>query len=233
MNRSQRGFAVWIIIAAIAALGGGLWVAKPALFFGESKWAVTSVKTTEQLISATDKQGAVIAASVTKIAEAAAETAPSPQRSFIAEESTLALTLLPRADATALIAAERRKVAVLEGHVAEARRLYESAFKDASETKRKYDDIVSAKRASDAALVEAAAAHHATTVQLLIAVAIALIALAAWGYAKTYGVGPATLGKMLHDLKSGADPTTVFDEATNHRPVLQRVIAKARKLAAP
>jgi len=228
-----RGFAVVEIIVVLAVLIGGAWFAAPKFFPGESKRAATAAKTTEQLIATTNKQGAIVAASVTKIAEANADAPASPQRSFIAEETQLALTLLPPANATALIASERRKVAVLEGHVAEARQLYERAFKDAADTKRRYDDIVAAKRASDNALLESAAAHHATTVQLLIAVGVALLALAAWGYAKIYGVDGRTLGKILHNLKSGVDPTAAFDEATNHRPALQKVIAKARKLAAP
>lgn len=227
----MKGFALWIVIVALAALGGGLWMAKPAFFPGESRRAANSARTTEALIATTDKQGAVVAASLTKIAEANAETPPTPQKAFIGEESGLALTLLPHADPNALIAAERRKAAVLEGRVEEARRLYEAAAKNAARLQQERDEAIVAKRESDGALAEAAAAHHARTLQALGIGLVALVALGAFAYAKFYGIGPATLGQIAHDIKAGADPITAMDIALP--PRLHRHIARARKLAAP
>ncbi len=229
----KRGFALVGIVIVIAIVAGGAWFAVPKWFPGESKRAAMAARTTEQLLATTDHQGAVVAASIVEIAKANAETAPSPQKSFIAEESGLALTLLPRADATALIESERRKTAFLEGRLTEARSLYETASKSNAQLQRERDAVIAAKRASDEALQEAAAASHVKNMQIVMLAGIAALAFAAWIWFRIHSIGPGSLGKILHDLKAGIDPTTAFDEATNHRPALQRAIAKARKLAAP
>lgn len=227
----KRGFALLGVVVILAVGVVGAWFLKPSLFPGESRRAATSAKTTEALVATTDHQGAVVAASLAKIGEANAETQESPQRSFIGQELTLTRTLLPPPDPTALIQAERRKAAILEGRVEESRRLYEQATKTAAGLLRERDEALAAKRVADNALVEAAAAHHATTVQMLVIGVVALIALAGWGYLKIYGVGPATLGQIAHDLKTGVPLEHAFDSALP--PRMYSRVAKARKLAAP
>lgn len=231
MKPDRSGSALLLVVVILAVAAGGTWLFKPALFPGESKRAADSAKTTERLISATDRQGATVAASLVKIAEANAETTPTPQKSFIAQESALALTLLPPANATALIEAERRKTAVLEGQVQEARRLYELAAKTAAQLQHERDDAISAKRSADDALQLAAAAHHAQTVQLVGVIAFAIVAIGLWLWAKWHGVGPAVLGRLKHDLQSGMDLHHAFDAAIPQR--LYGKVAKHRKLAAP
>lgn len=227
----HRGSALLIVLAILAVATGGAWLVKPSLFPGESRRASNSTKTTEQLIAATDRQGAVVAASLVKIGEANGEAPPSPQKSFIAQETTLALTLLPAANAMALIEAERRKVAVLEGNLNESRRLYESAATNAARLQRERDAAIASKRESDDALQQAAAAHHAQTLLFIGAGIIAILALAVAAYLKFYGVGPSALGNLMHDIKSGVALEHAFDAAIPKR--LHGAVAKHRKLSQP
>lgn len=219
------------VVVAVAVLGAvAAWFAKPGWFSGDSKRAKQSTVATAKVEAATQAQGAAVAASVVKIGEANAEAPASPSRDFIAKEVPLALTQLPAPDSRELIAAEKRKVAVMEGRLEEARKLYEAAAKSAETLQRERDDALAARRAADSALERAAAARDARTRQAFGAGAVAFLALAAFAYAKIFGVGVGTLGSIAADIRAGRDPLGAMD--THLGPRLHARVRRAAKLAA-
>lgn len=222
-----RAFAVVEIVLVLALLGGVAWAAFPGVFSGASRRAKASTNATANLETATTNRDATAAASVVKIGEANGLAPESPSKAFIRQEVPVALSLLPQPDAMALIEAERRKAAVMEGRADEARRLYEGASKRAAELQAERDHALAARQAADLALEQAAAADHAKSVQLLGAAIVAVLALAGWIYVKLFSIGPHTVGEALADIKSGADPVAAFSSAL--APRLHARVRKARK----
>lgn len=206
-----RGEVVVIVLAVLAALGVGAWIVKPSWFPGAAKRAANSTKATAELVAATEAQGASAAASIVKIAEANGMAPESPSRSFIAQESPLTLSLLPKPDPKALLEAERRRSAVMEGRLEEAQKLYQTQAKEAARLQRERDEALAARRAADLALEQAAAAEHAKNVQMFVLGAIAFFFLAGWIYTKVFSVGHNTLGKIKADILAGANPHIAID----------------------
>lgn len=228
MNR--RGAVSLLVIVAVALLGvGGLWVAKPALFGGASKRAANSTAATVALEQAVNAQGAAAAASVTKIAEANAQAPESPARAFIGQEAPVALSRLPAPDPKALLEAERRRAAVMEGRLDEARRLYETAATQSAKLQRERDEALAARRAADLALEQAAAAEHARTVQAMGAGLLALLAAAAFIYVKVYSITPEAIGRVAADVRAGIPAGQALD--THLAPRLHARVRTAAKLA--
>ena len=207
-NKGVTGIEIALIVAVVGALG---WFAAPKIFHGASRRADNSAKATEQLEQATNAQGASAAASVTKIGEAAGMAASSPAIDFIRREVPVALASLPTPDPRAILRAEQRRVAVMEGKLDEARRLYEVEAKRAAKLQEERDEALAARRQADVALQEAAAAEHAATVQAMAAGGLALIALALWAWAKLNGFSTRTVGQMAADIRAGDKPTEVID----------------------
>jgi len=224
-----RGLTGIEVLIALAILGAGAWFVKPSLFPGASKRAANSTQATAQLEQATNAQGASAAASVAKIGEANAAAPASPARDFIAREIPVALARLPTPDAIALIEAEKRRAAVMEGRLDEARRLYEASAKQAEKLQRERDEALAARRSADLALEQAAAAEHARTVQAIVAAGIALLAASAWLYARFYSISPATLGKVAADIRGGANPIAALD--THLAPWLHAKVRREAQLA--
>jgi len=213
MKTKTRAFAILplILIASGIALIA-TWAVKPSLLPGASHRAAVSADTTADLIKADSARGAAAAASVVKIAEANGTAPESPAKSFISQESTVALSHLPAPDPKALIEAERRKVAVLSGQVEEARHLYDLAADKADKLSRERDEAISAKQAADTALATAAAAEHAATMQRLGAFAVAAICAGLWLYARFYNITPATIGQVRADILAGVNPVAALDD---------------------
>jgi hypothetical protein len=202
--KTNRGDVSLIVLLAVVLLGGGAWgLSKTKFFSKRSQQAETSKETTEALLAAKDKQGAVAAASVVKIGEANTVAPSSPSRSFIGREVAVALASLPAPDADALMAAERRKVAVLEGRLVEADRLYGDAMKRADEYQREAARAIAAKRASDLALVEAAAAERGAEQQAFWFMLMAGAAGALYLWTKLSHVSPLSLSRVAQDIRSG------------------------------
>lgn len=230
MNRSRRGEAVVVTIVVIAAIGFIGWLVKPKLFPGESRRAAQSTEATAKLIAADAAQESAAAASVVKIGEANSVAPDSPSKNFISSEVPLALSRMRSPDPQELINAERRRVAVMEGKLDEARRLYEQAAKKSASLQSELNAAVAARHSADLALEQAAAAHHARTTQAL-GLAVLVVALgAAYIYLKFNHISFKSAGDILHDISSGVDPRVAFD--THTAPRVQSAIAKARKLAA-
>jgi hypothetical protein len=225
-----RAFTGVEIVAVIAVLGIAGWIFVPKVMHGASRRAANSTNATAQVEQAVNAQGAAAAASVVKMAEANSAAPASPSRDFIAQEAPVALSRLPAPDPQALLEAERRKSAVMEGRAEEARKLYEAAAKQSAELQRERDEAIAARRQADAALEQAAAAEHASKVQRLGLAAIALILGAGWLYAKIYGIGPKTIGAIAADIRAGDSPLAALD--ANLGPRLHARVKKAAKLAA-
>jgi len=229
MKNNNKGETTVIILLIIAIIGGSLAITKPKFLDGDSKRAEQSAKTTERLDAATTAQGANAAASIAKIGEANSAAPDSPAKEFIRREVPYALSLLPAPSATALLEAEKRRVAVMEGKVDEARRLYESASKQAAQLQTERDAALAARRSADKALAEEAAARLAAERQAnrFIIACIVLVLIAA--YIKFYSITPAALGSAAAGIRAGEDPIAALDRVI--APWLHSRIQTAAKLA--
>lgn len=203
MNR--RAFTSLEIILVVAVLGALGVTFGPKLLPGASRRADKSAKATEQLEQATTAQGSSAAASVAMIGTAAGMAEASPAVDFIRREVPVALAKLPTPDPAALIQAEQRRVAVMEGKLDEARRLYEKESKRAAELQRERDEALAARRQADAALLEAAAAERARTMQALGVGAVALILGALWVWAKLNGISLQRLAEIRASVANGEE----------------------------
>lgn len=206
---SNKGEAALWLLAALAFAAG--WVTLPDWFNKDKDRAEQSEETTEQLVAAYENQGGGAAASVVSIGVANDMAPESPSKAFISREVPQALSLLPNARADALIEAERRRVAVMEGRVEQANALYAEARGESARLKQDLEKALREKRESDAALMEAAVAKAAAEKQTRIFMLVAglLVVLVLW--VKLTGVGPATLGKIAADVRQGAHPIAALD----------------------
>jgi hypothetical protein len=230
-----RGVAPVVVILVLALIGGGLFVAKPSLFPGASKRAAQSTVATAKVETAVNAQASAAAASVAKIGEANASAPESPARDFISREIPVALARLPSPDPMELLAAEKRRSAIMEGRLDEARTLYEATAKKSAQLQKERDTAFAERRAADLALEQAAAAEHARTVQLMIAGAVAVLAFAGWAYAKLFGVSLPNIGKMAADIRAGEDPITALSTYTApwHHATVQKYAKLNSELPTP
>ena len=224
----KRAFTLVEVVLVLAVLGGA-WAAFPQIFPGASKRAKSSTTATARLEEATTNRDSTAAASVVKIGEANGQAPESPSKAFIAREVPVALSLLPAPDPMALIEAERRRAAVMEGRLAESNALYEKASKRAEELQRERDKALAERQAADLALEKAAAAEHARTVQAFAIGIVAILLLAAFLYVKFTGISPSSIGTAFADMAKGTDPTVAFDTVLNSAQ--QRRINRAKRLA--
>ena len=223
--RTIRGEVATVALVAVAAVALLAWIFKPAKLDGESRRAEAGKKATAAVVASIEDtdaahkaQGAAAAASVAKIGEAAAALPASPAADFIAREVPLALGYLPAPDPAALLAAERRRVAVLSGQLEEARRLYATAYADAqaaleraNRAEAARDAALSDRQRADAAIAEAAAANLAlarrSRLQWLGIGTLAAVA----GFLWFTGIRPATIGAALASVRAGESPVAAFD----------------------
>lgn len=212
------------------ALIGGLILGKPLLSRDKAR-AKESQKTTEQLIASLDKQGASAAASVATIGAANNEAPDSPAKAFISREVPVALSQLPAPDPKALLEAEKRKVAVMEGRLEEADKLYGDVAKRAEKLQKERDEAIAEKRAADNALLEAAAAKAAAEQQRLIFLALAGSAIVVLIYVKVTHTSLPKMGEIMAAIRSGENPIQAIDRLT--MPFLHAKINKYAKLATP
>lgn len=211
---SSKAFAWVFVLYAVAGIGAALVWMKPKFLHGDSKRAETSAKTTEALVAVDDHRGAVAAASVVKIAEANGMAPESPSRSFIAQEVQIAEANLPAPDSKALLEAEKRRSAVMEGRLQEASGLYDKALKRSDQLEKERSLALAAKRASDDALEQVAAerlgAEKVKDRAIIVAVALGLLYL----YTKFTHVGSGAMAEAVHDIKKGVPAIQALDGAT-------------------
>jgi hypothetical protein len=215
-----------ILVLALAALG---LLKMPSWFDRDTRRAKDSQQATEQLIEAQNKQGAHVAASVQQIGVANAMAPESPSKAFIAREVPSVLSSLPSADPMALIEAERRRVAMMEGRLAEANRLYGEEAVRAEKLAAQLALAQEARRQADQALLEAAAAKRAKDQQMRIIMLIAGLLGVLWVYAYLTRLGPKSIGLIAADIRSGSHPIAALD---SHVPDwLKPSVRKEAKLA--
>jgi len=241
---SRRAFTGLEVMAVVALIGALTWAVAPQLFPGASKRAKASGNATaavEQTTAAVDKateaQGGAVAAGLTQIGTANASGPASPSRDFVSREVPHLLSMLPAPSPADLLAAESRRLAVMEGRVKEARELYETAAARGAALQSERDAALAARDAAQAArrevdgkLVAAAAAEHARTVQAIGAVSLAVVLGAGWLWLKFHSVGIAGLGQLAADLKTpGVNPLAVLDAIVDRR--LHAKVSRAAKLS--
>ena len=227
---SRRALTGVEIALVLALLGVGTWWAAPHLLPGAAKRAEKSVATSRELIAAKDAPGAANAASLTVITRALADVPDSPATRFIANEVPIMLARSPAPDPMELLAAEKRRVAFMEGRLDEQRLLTAAALKDSAAMIARVAKAEAAKQASDQALVSAAAAAHARTLQLAGMALVALLLAAGWVCLKINSVGIPSLGKLAVDLRGGTNPIEALSNIVDQRHHAQ--IQKIVKLAA-
>lgn len=226
---SHRAEAVTAVLLVLVLIGGGLFVLKPKFLDGGSKRAEASQQTTAAFDAATTAQGAAAAASVAKIGEANAMAPASPAKEFIAREVPAALAKLPTPDPMALLEAEKRRVAVMEGRLTEAARLYESESKRAAQLQSERDAALAARRAADLAISEAAAAQLASERKSAVLMVLCGLLAAAWIYARLFSITPKSLGDAMAGIRAGENPIQAVERVT--APWLHAHVHKAAKLA--
>ncbi len=201
MTKTNRGIAPLVIVVVLAASALGILAFKPKWLHGDSRRATTSKETTETLVDSQKKLSATAAASVAKIGEANQVAPESPSKNFIAREVPVALAVLEPPDPMALVEAERRKTAIMQGRLEEAQRLYGDQTKLADSLRRENAAALAAKRASDAELERVAAERLAAdrTATRWIIVAVACIAL--YLYTKFTHLGPGAIAEAVSDMR--------------------------------
>ncbi len=214
---TNRASVLVIVLIAVALLGGGAWLVKPSWFPGSSRRAANSTKATANLVAAVDAQAASAAAGVATIGKANAEAPASPSKDFITQEVPAVLAKLPAPDPMALLEAEKRRSAVMEGRADEARRLYETEAKKAERLQAERDEAIAARQKADLEIEKQAAVDHANTVRSIGLVAIIVVLVAAWLWLKFNTVGTTKLGKMAADIRAGENPLTVLDRYVDER----------------
>lgn len=228
-DEPTRGFVVLPYLIALAVLGLGAVLLKPKFLDGESKRAAASVEATSALLAAETARGASVASSLTAIGHANTLAPASPARDFIGREIPAALAKSPAPDPVELLAAEKRRSAVMEGRAEEAERLYGIEAQNSTKLKADLDKALEARRKADSDLSEAAAAHLALERQRNIQIAVIVVLVLLWGYAKLYSISPSTLGRMAADIRSGTPAIQAFD--VNLAPWLHSSVRKASQLA--
>lgn len=243
--RGDGGVSLLLAGAFVVALFG--WLAPkvaPSAFDKRTREANQSQAASAEVekrvaaaVEAEQAKGAVVAASVQQIGVAAGQLPESPQKTFIVRESGWAAPLLPPPDPAALLAAERRRVAILEGKLELTEKLYLQGTADnatllarAAKAEAKLSAAYAARRDADADLAESAAYARGKDAVIGCLAAIAVLCGLGWVYAKLNGFSAKTLGQMITDLRAGESAEAVFDRYVPVR--LQREVRHAASDAA-
>jgi len=203
----------------------GFFLPKPKFLDSRSREADKSSEVSAEVEEAVRKakkadndKGEVVAASLVQIGVAAGQLPESPQATFIGREAAFMSPLLPAPSPTALLAAERRRVALLEGKLELADKLYLQGTKEngkllerAVKAEVKLDAAQVERRGVDSQLQESAAYARGKDAIIGVLAGIVVLVVVLWLFAKLNGFGPKTMGNMLADLRSGDSLETVFD----------------------
>lgn len=234
-----------LLLVGLGAAVLALAVPKPKFLDSRSREAdkaVDTSKAVEEAVAkanaANAKLGATVAASHAEMGTAAGQLPDSPQKEFIQRELVWLSPLLPPPDPQALIAARDRRIAVLEGKVELIAKLYDRADKDraaalalAAKAESKATAAFESKRESDAQLQESAAYARGKDAVIGVLAAIAVLAIALYGYAKLTGFGRADIARLANRVRSGMNPIEAID-ATVPDWMHDSIKATAAKLAA-
>lgn len=221
--RSNHGEVATTVILIVALLGLGGWgLSKTKWFHGESKRAAASTGTTAALVAATDERSAKAAAVFTKIAETNAEAPASPQQRVIARFAPIGLSLTGEPDPAFLLELERLKVAELSGRLAQANAINTEILGDTARLRQDYARALAAKRASDLALEQAAAAQRGAEQQAFWLMLVAITAGVLYLWTKLSHVSPLSLSAAVRDIRTGTrEPDAITALDTNLTPFQQ------------
>ena len=232
------GIGVVVLITAVAAPK-----VAPKLFDGRTREAENSKDASAAVEAAVakeraanERQGAVVAASLNQMGVAAGQLPDSPQKTFLVREGAFISPLLPAPSPKALLEAERRRVAILEGKLEQADKLYRDAAKgnaellaDNAKLRARLSTALSERREADAALAESAAFQRGKDYAIAVLAAIVVLCVLGWVFARLNGINTRTLGMMSADIRAGHDPQEVLDRYIPVR--LWRSVKKERNRA--
>ncbi len=205
--KTRASIAV-LVMLGVMLLGGGAWgLSKTHWFDKRSKQAATSTQTTETLIAANAAQGGAAAAYVQVMGEVAATLPASKEKDYLGRAGGIALSYLPTPDPKKIIEAQALKIAVLNGQLELADKLTSTALQRASEADMRATRAISAKRASDTALTEAAAKALGAEQNQFYLTIIAIVIAAGWAWTKLTHASPLALSRFMQDVKSGTAET--------------------------
>jgi hypothetical protein len=224
---TNRGEVTLVVLAIVAVLGLGGWgLSKTKWFHRDTKRAAASSNTTAALVAATDERSAKAAAVFTKIAETNAEAPTSPQQRVIARFAPIGLSLTGAPDPAFLLELERLKVAELTGRLAQANALNTEILGDTARLQHDYARALAAKRASDLALEQAAAAQRGAEQQAFWFMLVAGAAAALYIWTKLSHVSPLSLSAAVRDLRTGTrEPDAIAALDTALTPFQQGNVA--------
>jgi prepilin-type N-terminal cleavage/methylation domain-containing protein len=242
----NRGTTLIELVIVLAVVGvAGTWAFKPEWLPGTAaRRAKKSQEATQQVQSATQRvddatrhQVEEMSAGLTAIGKANDQAPESPSKDFISLEVPYLIGLSPfKASAAALLNAERRRAAVMEGERDEARRLYQQAYNRAEQLERERNQAVAAlaraneaRREIDQQYAEIAAAEHARTTQLMGAAVIIILVGAAYLWLRFHSVSLSSVGKMAADIRGGRNPLDAIDAYVDDR--LHETVRHHAKLA--
>ncbi len=229
MNNCRKGFA-WIpILIVLAAISTGVLVLKPKSLDGESRRASASTSATAKVEETTQAQGASAAAGVVEIGLANSDAPDSLSKQFIGHEVPSVLSKLPAPDPVALLEAEKRRSAVMEGRIAEISSLYEKEAKKSASLQKDVANAKSDRKEVDLKLEQTAALHLGESRQKNILIAVSVILGVLYIYSRIYRISPTTIGNALADIRAGVNPVTALD--THLAPWLHPHVKKASQLA--
>ena len=211
-----------LLLIVLGATVLGFALPKPKWLDSRSRDAAKSADASAQVeqavakaVEAEQAKGAVVAASVQQIGVAAGQLPESPQKTFIVRESGWVAPLLPPPDPAALLAAERRRVATLEGKVELADKLYARAAADnaallarAVKAEARVVKELADRRAVDTELAESAAYARGKDAVIGVLCAIAVLIGAGWIYAS---LRAGKLSRLARKIIPALD--TAYDDA--------------------
>lgn len=225
-RRAEIATGTLIVLGLVAVVG--FFVAKPAWADKRSRQAEQSKAATAEVeqavakaVEGEQKKGAVVAASVAKMGEAAAEAGDkTPWALFVQREAGHVAPLLPPPDYAALLAAEQRKRAVLEGRIEQADKLYAAAaasngrlIEDNAKLRAAVAKSIADRREVDGELAESAAYARGVESQRNLAIVLVVLVAAGWLYAKITGFGRADIARIANRVRGGMSPMDAIDAA--------------------
>ncbi len=229
--KRNKAFTVIEVILAVAIIGGVATFLFPKVFNKDSRLAAHSQQATQQLEQATNNQSAEAAGSVAAIGRMNDQAPASPQKNAIAAEIPVALSKMNKPDPVAEAAAWKRMAAVAEGRAELAESLYATEASHSKELQKQVDDAKAYREKADLQLSEAAAYKLWAERTKLALGAVAAVLLLGLAYVKIYGISPSVMGKIVADIRQGANPITAID--TNLGPRLHSSVQTAARLATP
>lgn len=192
MKKRTKGEAMLAIIAAVAVIGLAVMWFKPSV---EATNAKRVDQVTQKIEDSNQKIGQKVSASLNQIGVANSMAPESPSKNFISKEVALTTPLLPAPSMEELLAAEKRRVAVMEGRIEEANKLYADSRKENGELIAENAEVKKDLEELKADLHEqAGVAEFLKKVSIILSVVIA-ITVVAFIYIKLHA------GRLLSGLR--------------------------------